>query len=160
MKGGIDWCYDWIVKRWQCWFWDIKHFASLRHYSLRDEATQPIVDAGAFGSRFRNSHSRTEDLLMQCAGMLANSTENRENQVSLVEAYVNGICNGIINLIRWTRKWWNWTGCCLAIITANEDNHVTAFEQGALNCFVALTNSYNDILLLIWDFYPPMEWYM
>ena len=37
----------------------------------------------------------------------------------------------------------------LANITANEENHVPAFEQGALNCFVALPNSSNDILLLI-----------
>ena len=74
--------------------------ASLRHISLSDEVKRPIVDAGALGPLLRNSNSKNVDLLMQCAGMLANSTENRENQVSLVEAYVNGICNGILNLIR------------------------------------------------------------
>ena len=73
--------------------------ASLHHLSLSDEIKRPIVDAGALGPLLRNSNSKNEDLLMQCAGTIANLTENMENRFISRRG-----CNGILDLLRGTRK--------------------------------------------------------
>ena len=55
--------------------------AGLRHLSLNDELKRPIVDSGALLPVVRSVAWANEDLQCQCAGLIANLSENQENQV-------------------------------------------------------------------------------
>ena len=53
----------------------------LRHLSLNSDLKAPCVSAGALRPIVRCVRWATEDLMCQCAGAMANMSEERTNQV-------------------------------------------------------------------------------
>ena len=88
-----------------------------------------------FGPILRCSNSLNEDLLMQCAGTLANLSENMENQLSIVEE--GGVASLIYLGNQENDEIQQDVARGLANICANEENHVPVFEQGGLNSLIA-----------------------
>jgi hypothetical protein len=62
--------------------------AAMRHLSLHDELKRPLVEGGCLVPLVRNAPRANEDLQCQIAGLLANLSEETENQISLL----NGGC--------------------------------------------------------------------
>jgi hypothetical protein len=66
--------------------------ASLRHLSIDDTLKRGIVQAGTLPVLLRNNAaSNNADLQCQVAGLLANLSENIDNQISVVEVGVHSL---------------------------------------------------------------------
>ena len=59
---------------------------TLRHLSLSSRVKKPMIEEGALGPIFERVETSDDlDLLQQCAGVLANCSENGQNQVSMIK---------------------------------------------------------------------------
>lgn len=117
--------------------------AALRHLSLEDELKRRVVEAGALAPTIRNAHEANEDLKCQIAGLLANLSEELENQIALVSSG----CVPVLCALSHQRDNPEIQQDCaraLANIVSNEENHVLAYRQGALQALVTLARVMPD----------------
>ena len=118
--------------------------ASLRHLSLDDLLKRTMVEEGALAPVLRCATvEHCEDLQCQCAGVLANLSENMENQISIVEEGGVGPLVGL-GLVRNDEVQQD-VARALANLSSNEENHATIYKQRGLHCLIGLTKSDVDI---------------
>ena len=108
--------------------------AGLRHLSLNDRIKRKIVEEGGLGPIIAASQHRDNlDLQQQCAGTLANLTENAETRFPLLK-------KGDLKVIRLSQVQDEMVQADIARayanITSNGENQVGVFKQMCCNhCF-------------------------
>jgi hypothetical protein len=118
--------------------------ASLRHLSLHDALKQRIVEERALRPAIRCAQFHNEDIHIQVAGLLANLSENADNQIPMIEDSVGitlvSLAHGTLN-----KEVQQDISRCLANLLSNEETHHVLYQQGALLALVKLTETDLDI---------------
>ncbi|KAG6974314.1 hypothetical protein JG688_00003126 [Phytophthora aleatoria] len=127
--------------------------AALRHLTSsasHPEIKQQVVDEGALRPVLRCLNTNPgakglRDLQCQCAGLVANLSENLTNQQKIVAEGLTSALVALAKVAQDSAEILQDVSRALANLCSNEENHQAVYKQGALLSLIQLTESADDI---------------